>query len=42
MGKKKKPQVSQTVIVDPPVTVEPGDPGVEQTDAHLEGHGKDG
>lgn len=39
MGKKDKPQPPETLTTDKPLTVQPGDSGIEQTDAHLEGHG---
>ena len=42
MGKDKKAGSSQSSTTDQPLVVKPGDPGIEQTDAHVEGHGKDG
>jgi hypothetical protein len=41
MGKKDKAQQPETVITDQPLTAQPSGGVVEQTDAHLEGHGTD-
>ncbi|MFL6100929.1 MAG: hypothetical protein ACJ71T_13360 [Actinomycetales bacterium] len=41
MGKKDKPQPPDTLTTEQPLTVQPVEQVIEQTDAHLEGHGTD-
>lgn len=41
MGKKDKTQPSDSLTTDATVSLDPGDDGVMQTDAHVEGHGTD-
>jgi hypothetical protein len=40
MGKKKKtPEPVDPPVADQTVSLDPGDDGIMQTDAHVEGHG---